>query len=564
MKKNAFTQLGILEKSTRQLAKWIKTGRYKSLSFKKRQQLTRRIERMQRNLSLFASSKRVKRAFATATVVLGLAINPMNAQSFEFKTPNTSSPMGLGASGDIAFPAFGDLDGDGDIDLLVGESGNYTSLFKYYKNNGTSTVPNFGTSQTSPFGLAAPTSYFISPVLVDIDDDGDLDIFASSYYGIDYYENTGTATAPMFAAPDTANPFGINSIYNTSIDFADMDDDGDLDVFLGDLYNDGEIQYFENTGTVTAPVFTNFQVNPFGLVDLYSYSIVRIIDIDKDGDYDIIGTEEYGIFQYFENIGSKTVPNFAAPVANAFGLAPLSGADVVLHDFADMDNDGDEDILMGGYTGYGNLFGYQENNAIPVSADAMVTTIKNVDYTFEASDFAFTDADNSAATDVVITGLPTKGTLNLGGTAVALNDTIPVSVIPSLTFSPVADSLGVPYDSLEFRVSDGYSLSAAQMITIEVQVPVSTNGVLATANLAIAPNPVSNLLNINLQLAEPIQTAEVLILDYTGKIVHSEALDNLNGLRVEQQIAVNHLPNGIYILKIATDNGQLVRRFVKQ
>jgi hypothetical protein len=559
MKKNAFTQLGLLEKSTRQLAKWIKTGRYKSLSFKKRRQLIRRIERMQRSLSLFASSRRVKRAFATATVVLGLAINPMNAQSFEFKTPNTSSPMGLGASGGIAFPAFGDLDGDGDIDLLVGESSAYALSFKYYQNNGTGTVPSFGTPQSNPFGLTPSGTYFISPVLVDIDNDGDLDLFSSSYYGVNYYENTGTATAPVFAAPNTASPFGVSSMYNTSLDFADMDDDGDLDMFLGDFYY-GEIQYFENTGTATVPVFSNFQVNPFGLVSLSYYSVVKVVDIDNDGDYDIIATEEYGIFQYIENIGSKTVPNFAAPVANAFGLTPVSGAAIVIHTFGDMDNDGDQDLLMS----YGSLFGYQENNAIPVSADATVTTVKNVDYTFSASDFAFTDADNSAATDIVITALPTQGTLNLGGTAVALNDTISVSVIPSLTFSPVTDSLGVPYDSLEFRMSDGYSLSAAQMMTVDVQVPVSTNGVLATANLAIAPNPVSNLLNINLQLAEPIQTAQVLILDYTGKTVHSEALDNLGGRLIEQQIAVNHLPNGIYILKISTDNGQLVRRFVKK
>lgn len=565
MKKNAFTQLGILEKSTRQLAKWIKTGRYKSLTFKKRQQLIRRIERMQRRLSLFANSRRVKRAFATATVVLGLAINPMNAQSFEFKAPDMSSPMGLGASGYIIFPAFGDLDGDGDIDLLVGEYGNNGSLLKYFRNNGTATVPNFGAAQTNPFSLApSSAAYFISPVLVDIDNDGDLDVFASSYYGIEYYKNTGTATAPMFAAPDTASPFGINTIYNVSIDFADIDDDGDLDVFLGDIYNGGEIQYFENTGTATAPVFTNYQANPFGLTSLNYYSIVRVVDIDKDGDYDIIGTEEYGVFQYFENIGTKTVPNFAAPVASPFGLTPVSGADVVIHDFADMDNDGDQDMLMGAYTSTGALFGYQENNAIPVSADATVTTIKNADYIFGASDFPFTDADNSAATDLVVTALPTKGTLSLGGAAVAVNDVILLSFIPSLTFSPVADSLGVPYDSFEFKVSDGYSLSAAQVMSIEVQAPVSTNGVLATANLDIAPNPVSNLLNINLQLAEPIQTAEVLILDYTGKTVHAEALNNLGGRLVEQQIAVNHLPNGIYILKISTDNGQLVRRFVKK
>ena len=137
------------------------------------------------------------------------------------------------------------------------------------------------TGASNPFdGIAVGDDAHI--VLVDLDGDGDLDAFAAGNDGsLPYYENTGTATNPTFGSPVT-NPFGLTS-WGDEADptFADLDGDGDLDAFVG--YTDGNTRYFENTGSASSPSFAAGFENPFGLVDVGSESAPTFVDIDGDG-----------------------------------------------------------------------------------------------------------------------------------------------------------------------------------------------------------------------------------------------------------------------------------------
>jgi hypothetical protein len=298
------------------------------------------------------SKHQLKGILGSAAVVFGLTFsNSVNAQTFPIAVQN---PFGITPTpGVVGLVELVDLDGDGDFDIL--QSGYYGAI-EYFENTGTATVPAFSTSIQNPFGLTS-TYYIAAPTAVDIDDDGDMDLFVGEYYGnTQFFENTGTASAPAFAAP-VANPFGLTSVYQLSFpEAADMDGDGDIDLLIAEYY--GNIQYFENTGTASAPAFAAPVQNPFNFTPNANSDLgfPEVADLDQDGDLDLMVGEYYGNLDYFENTGTSSAPIFSAGVINPFGLVALQG--YAFPCFADMDNDGDFDLMVGEY--YGDMT-YFEN-----------------------------------------------------------------------------------------------------------------------------------------------------------------------------------------------------------
>ncbi|MBR8827124.1 MAG: VCBS repeat-containing protein [Gomphosphaeria aponina SAG 52.96 = DSM 107014] len=263
-------------------------------------------------------------------------------------------------------PTFADIDADGDLDAFSGEDNGF---FNYFKNTGNKTNPQF----TEVIGTANPLNgfdvgdYFFgssTPTFADIDADGDLDAFSGEDNGIfNYFKNTGNETNPQFTEViGTANPLNGQDVgsYSTPT-LADIDADGDLDVFSGEY--SGTIKYFKNTGNKTNPQFTEVMgtANPLNW-DVGSNSAPTLADLDGDGDLDAFSGEGSGIFYYFKNTGNQTNPKFTyqAGIAN-----PLNGQDVSLAStptLADIDADGDLDVFSGEFLG---SFYYYKNTSEP-------------------------------------------------------------------------------------------------------------------------------------------------------------------------------------------------------
>ncbi|MGB1019258.1 MAG: FG-GAP-like repeat-containing protein [Chitinophagales bacterium] len=228
--------------------------------------LEKHIERLREKLySLYASIKTVGKV-ATLATALAIAIpNTADAQ-IQF-APVVVNPFGLIHLGASSNSELVDLDGDGDLDMMSGE---YSGFFYYFENAaGAGNTPVFfAGAQTNPFSLTN-IGLLSNSELVDLDGDGDLDMMAGESSGnFNYFENTaGAGNTPVFAVVQT-NPFGLTDIgASSNSDLVDLDGDGDLDMMSG--ANNGVFNYFENTaGAGNTPVFAAVQINPFSLTDI--------------------------------------------------------------------------------------------------------------------------------------------------------------------------------------------------------------------------------------------------------------------------------------------------------
>jgi len=245
-----------------------------------------------------------------------------------------TNPFGLSGVGYYGTPVLADLDGDGDLDALVGNTPGNTL---YFQNAGSATAASFATAATNPFGLSNVGS-FASPTFADLDGDGDLDALVGNLDGNTlYFQNTGSATAASFAAPLT-NAFGLSNVGNFAAPtLADLDGDGDLDVLVGS--NAENMLYFQNVGSATAASFAAPLTNAFGLSNVGRYAAPTFADLDGDGDLDALVGNLYGKTLHFQNAGSATAASFAAPLTNAFGLSDVGN--FAAPTFADLDGDGD-------------------------------------------------------------------------------------------------------------------------------------------------------------------------------------------------------------------------------
>jgi len=158
--------------------------------------------------------------------------------------------------------------------------------------------------------------------------DVDSCIFSHTYE-VQAYKNIGTASSPKFnlVSTDYANlSIQLPNIAGKHLAFGDLDGDGDADMFIGD-YN-GLLHYFQNTAGAGNPA--NFVLSPtdpylYGStpLDVGNYATPQLIDADRDGDLDLLIGESYGNLNYYKNIGTPTAPTFTLVTTTLGGVDVL-------------------------------------------------------------------------------------------------------------------------------------------------------------------------------------------------------------------------------------------------
>jgi hypothetical protein len=221
---------------------------------------------------------------------------------------------------------FSDIDADRDPDLFIGEvhipNPPYPNLYLFH-NNGTPQNANFSTSSNLPIGN---NDVGVVPTLVDIDADGDQDLFLATDESYKFFQNIGTPQQYIFANP--VNWQNISMPYAVPSCFYDLDHDGDLDLFMPDFdYN--RVRFYRNIGTSQTPIM-EFGTLTFSTGGTLTWlNGIDINDFDNDGDGDFLLATHNGGILFFRNVtGESPVhpdPKRPAPSYPRISILPNPG-----------------------------------------------------------------------------------------------------------------------------------------------------------------------------------------------------------------------------------------------
>jgi hypothetical protein len=286
-----------------------------------------------------------------------------------------------------ASPVFVNFDGDGDMDAVVGK---YTGGLEYYENDGAGNLVA-KTGADNPFDAINVTES-AAPTFADIDGDLDLDLFVGNKEGsIAYFENNNGVFTEVSGAGNPFSSIAAGSIgEHLAPAFADIDADGDLDAFFGN--DDGLVEYFRND----AGTFTQIPDNPLGITNVGTDPNHSFADLDGDGDMDIFAGMGDGFIEYFRNDGGTFTRQDSAN--NPLNIGVFSTEFFAAPAFADIDGDLDLDAFIGTYD---EDIVYLRNDAGVFVADSAGNPFDGIDQGFDES-LVFVDWDNDSDLDAFI------------------------------------------------------------------------------------------------------------------------------------------------------------------
>jgi hypothetical protein len=271
--------------------------------------------------------------------------------------------------GSSAHPVLYDINGDGLKDLILGNDlyrvGSKGQL-AYYKNIGTSSKAKFELVTADLANMSTSGVIGLYPTFGDLDGDNDIDMLVGeSSGGIIQYQNVaGPGVNPIYVFVQV-NYQSIGVGASAAPQLIDVDRDGKLDLIIGN--RDGRIYYFRNTSLTSTPIFTLTSSN-FGNVNVMKtnatvgYSAPFLFDVN--GNYELLVGSEQGYLYHYTNIDGNLSGSFTLADSMYQNIYEATRSVPAV---ADLDGDAKYDLIVGNILGGVALY---SQNTILSLADA--------------------------------------------------------------------------------------------------------------------------------------------------------------------------------------------------
>jgi|694.fasta_scaffold03625_2 hypothetical protein len=229
---------------------------------------------------------------------------------------------------------------------------NYQSKLMLLRNTGTAIDPEFTLISRDFANLAALNLTNLAPTFGDLDGDGDDDMVVGESNGrLYYYINTAASGLPASYQISSSLFNGLDVGNFATPQLVDLNRDGKLDLVVGE--GNGNLNFYPNTGTASQPAFSSTpltdslgKVNVTPINTITGYSAPYFFKVN--GEYHLMVGSSSGFFFHYTNIDNNLTGAFTLSDDSFQDIWEGIRSSVCVHDF---DNDEEPDMIVGNYCG---------------------------------------------------------------------------------------------------------------------------------------------------------------------------------------------------------------------